>query len=1037
MKPFTLAFAVMACAGLAMAQTPATTNGGAQRGAPVRKPQPAQKPVMKKTKIVKDQRFRPNLWGTAGGSLASGVNGSDDCAAAPAISGSGVHAWDSSGATTGSEGQNSGHQFNDIWYEWSPGATGVASFSTCNDTNIDTTITVYDGAGCPAGGSYAYNDDSAGCAGFSSHLSGVSVNGGGSYMVQVAGWSEGVVGTGNLTIVLDAPPANDDCSAATALSGDTSVAFDNTSATTSAEQFAPATLYNDLWYDWTATADGIATISTCDAASYDTKLAIHDGSGCPTAPSLAYNDDGGGCTGWTSLVSFNCTAGNTYGIQLGGFSAGSLGSGTMSVSQQAIASNDECAGAEAISGDGDFAFDNSAGSTGTENQNAYICYDFGSSAVDNDCWFAWTATADSDLTVTLCGGTSMDSKMAISDGSCGALTILDCNDDSCGLQSQVATAVTNGSTYYVQVGNFPGASGGSGTVNFSQQVTLDPGDDCSDAIAIAGAGSFAYDNGTCTTGAEGQNEAICYDFGSSAVDNDIWFSWTSDGDGAYVFETCGSSPDTKIAVYDGSGCPTGAPLGCNDDTCGLQSSVTATVVNGSTYTVQCGNFPGATGGATTLTISPPPPACPTGIEDECATAGAIAGQGLFCFDNSGATTGTENQNDYTCYQFGSSAVDNDIWFAWTADADGQALVTLCGVTSMDSKLAISDGTCGALNVLACNDDTCGLQSEVSTLVTNGSTYYIQVGNFPGSAGGSGDLSIGITNVLPPHPNDDCATTSGVLVDGANFIDTTGASYGSNPATGNGSGSCWVSEADVWHSYTAPNSGLVIMAMCNLDGSTAADFDTVMSVHDACGGAEIACSDDFCGLSSAFGFLATAGSTYMVNVGGLGAGETGTAVLSVVSTTGTPFCNGSGGACPCGNDAAQILPSGCVNSTTQPSSLVAQGDASAGASTVTLIAVGAVPGLPGVFFSGENQVGGGAGVAFGDGLRCAGFNAVRLQVTGSDANGNAFSTVDIATVGGVNAGDERNYQYWYREVATGGVCGNSHNLTNGVNIVWGI
>ena len=900
MKPFTFAFAVMACAGLAMAQTPATTNGGAQRGAPVRKPQPVQKPAKKPVKtgaIINNG----SLFNT-GGTIASGVNGSDDCASAPAISGSGVHA------------------------------------------------------------------------------------------------------------------------------------FDTTSATTGSPQACSATLHNDLWYEFTASGSGVTTVSTCNDASFDTKLAVYDGAGCPTGCEIVYNDDGSGCSGWTSALSFTATAGNVYMIQLGGYSSGSLGTGNLTIGAPVPPpANDECAGAEAISGDGAFAFDNSAASTGTENQNEYICYDFGSSSVDNDVWFAWTATVDSDLTVTLCGGTSMDSKMAISSGSCGALTVLDCNDDSCGLQSEVATAVTNGSTYYVQVGNFPGAAGGSGSVSFSQQVTLDPGDDCSDAIAIAGAGSFAYDNGGCTTGAEGQNEAICYDFGSSAVDNDIWFSWISDGDGAYVFETCGSSPDTKIAVYDGSGCPASAPLGCNDDTCGLQSSVTATVVNGSTYTVQCGNFPGATGGATTLTISPPPPACPTGMEDECATAGAISGQGLFCFDNSGATTGTENQNAAICYDFGSSAVDNDIWFAWTADADGQALVTLCGGTSMDSKLAISEGSCGALTVLACNDDTCGLQSEVSAIVTNGSTYKIQVGNFPGAAGGSGDLSIGISPVLPPHPNDECATTTGVLVDGANAIDTSGASYGSNPATTDAT-ACGANQ-NVWHSYTAPNSGLVIMALCALDGTPAASFDTKMSVYDACGGTEVACNDDFCGLSSAFGFFATAGTEYKVSVGAFG-GETGTGILSVVSTTGTPFCNGSGGACPCGNDAAQILPSGCVNSTTSAASLVAQGDASASASTVALIAVGAVPNLPGVFFSGENMVGGGAGVAFGDGLRCAGFNAVRLQVTGSDPSGNAISSVNIATVGGVSAGDERNYQYWYREVAAGGVCGNSHNLTNGVNIVWG-
>ena len=81
------------------------------------------------------------------------------------------------------------------------------------------------------------------------------------------------------------------------------------------------------------------------------------------------------------------------------------------------------------------------------------------------------------------------------------------------------------------------------------------------------------------------------------------------------------------------------------------------------------------------------------------------------------------------------------------------------------------------------------------------------------------------------------------------------------------------------------------------------------------------------------------------------------------------------------------------------------------------------------------------LAFGDGLRCAGQNAVRIQVTGSDANGNAISTVEVSTNGQaysneVSAGDVLNYQYWYRDVAAGGPCGNSHNLTNALQVVWG-
>ena len=45
-------------------------------------------------------------------------------------------------------------------------------------------------------------------------------------------------------------------------------------------------------------------------------------------------------------------------------------------------------------------------------------------------------------------------------------------------------------------------------------------------------------------------------------------------------------------------------------------------------------------------------------------------------------------------------------------------------------------------------------------------------------------------------------------------------------------------------------------------------------------------------------------------------------------------------------------------------------------------------------------------------------------------------MDLAATGGVSAGDNLNYQYWYRDVRTGGPCGNSYNLTNGVNLTWG-
>jgi hypothetical protein len=97
----------------------------------------------------------------------------------------------------------------------------------------------------------------------------------------------------------------------------------------------------------------------------------------------------------------------------------------------------------------------------------------------------------------------------------------------------------------------------------------------------------------------------------------------------------------------------------------------------------------------------------------------------------------------------------------------------------------------------------------------------------------------------------------------------------------------------------------------------------------------------------------------------------------------------------------------------------------------LIATGLVPGLPCLFFSGKNAVNGGAGITFGDGLRCAGNEAIRLQVTASDATGNSITTSAVG--GGLVGGDTRYYQCWYRDNT--GVCGSSHNLTNGLAITW--
>jgi hypothetical protein len=58
-----------------------------------------------------------------------------------------------------------------------------------------------------------------------------------------------------------------------------------------------------------------------------------------------------------------------------------------------------------------------------------------------------------------------------------------------------------------------------------------------------------------------------------------------------LVQLCGTSHDTRLAVYDGCACPEGAGiLACNDDSCGLQSLVAFTAVAGQSYLVRIGSY---------------------------------------------------------------------------------------------------------------------------------------------------------------------------------------------------------------------------------------------------------------------------------------------------------------------------------------------------------------------------------------------------------------------------------------------------------------
>ncbi len=151
-----------------------------------------------------------------------------------------------------------------------------------------------------------------------------------------------------------------------------------------------------------------------------------------------------------------------------------------------------------------------------------------------------------------------------------------------------------------------------------------------------------------------------------------------------------------------------------------------------------------------------------------------------------------------------------------------------------------------------------------------------------------------------------------------------------------------------------------------------------------------------------------------------------------------FCygDGTGTPCPCGNTAGAGR--GCANNGPfmEGALMHGSGSQSVSANSFMLASLNLVPNQPGLYFQGNNAVAGGLGTGFGDGLRCVGGGVVRLEVVFADPGGVSFTTVGIASKGGVQAGDVKRYQLWYRSPGPTSACGFTFNLTNGVEVWWG-
>jgi len=219
----------------------------------------------------------------------------------------------------------------------------------------------------------------------------------------------------------------------------------------------------------------------------------------------------------------------------------------------------------------------------------------------------------------------------------------------------------------------------------------------------------------------------------------------------------------------------------------------------------------------------------------------------------------------------------DVFYKFTGSGTSQLVtISLCGGgTDYDSLIRVFDD-CDLLNELAFNDDSCGLQSEVTFTSDGTSTYYIMVEGF-GSNSGNFSLDVSCED---PLPNDGCSGAIAVACGDSVTGSTVGATIDTAPTCGTP-----ITSPGVWYKLN-DNSGLpgdITLSLCN-----GTDFDSKISVYSGTCAALVCVdgNDDACGLQSEISFASDGNTEYYILIHSFG-GATGNFTMDVTCTPTPP------------------------------------------------------------------------------------------------------------------------------------------------------
>ncbi|MEX0332457.1 MAG: S8 family serine peptidase [Puniceicoccaceae bacterium] len=474
-------------------------------------------------------------------------------------------------------------------------------------------------------------------------------------------------------------------------------------------------------------------------------------------------------------------------------------------------------------------------------------------------WWEWVPDSSGNFSISTTGS-SFDTTLAVYSGtSLSDLVLLDADDDAIGLQSGVRFDAIAGQSYFIQVNGYAYWSGDI-QLNYGDFYVGPLNDDFDDRFVLA-SGTTQTTGSNISATIEPGEPNIYFSEGWETV----WWEWIAPSSTPATITTFGSSFDTVLSIYQGTQLDSLSLVAWNDDSGGIQSSVTFTPTPGESYLIQVYGLYYADPTTGSIVLNYPDPAPPVVPNDFFAQRILLPPGST---QTSGSNTGATIETDEPIQP--ATAGGASVWWEWISPISGSVVINTVGSTFDTTLAAYTGDAIDQLVLVADNDDNVGSQSEVSFIATQGTSYKIQVN---GSGASTGDIKLNYPEAAHPNPlNDDFANRITLPL---GTTSTTGINQGATLEAGEPVNPAGAGSQTIWWEWVAASD---TEATITTVGSS---FDTTLAVYSGTSLDDLvllASNNDDSGQQSSVTFTPALGQPFHVQVSGWD-GATGSVTLN--------------------------------------------------------------------------------------------------------------------------------------------------------------